>query len=262
MRLETNVTDNMISAIVPIYKPGMGMLNRCLFAVLPQVFEVIVTRERSGVLPHGYLENKKINYVVKDADRIGFGANVNYGASHATGDYLLILNDDVYLSADAVEKMLEVMKAQPHVGIVGMLTRYPDGSIYHAGKIRRTDGQVGHPHMDFRKYEETIKEPMEMENTNGACILVRRKAFEEVKGFDEHYKFYCEDDDLCMRLRQAGWSVWYTPLATGEHDYHGETSKMSDRWEIMKQSNQLFQTRWKWYFDLNRGNPGLGVFAK
>lgn len=236
------------------------MLNRCLFAVLPQVDEVILTGERGAVLPDGRLRDCKILSIVKDAERIGYGANANFGASRTGAEFIVILNDDVYLQPDAVARMMQVMAAQPKCGIVGMLTRYPDGTIYHAGKARKLDGSVGHPHLDFRRMVPTIEAPMEMENTNGACVLVRRKAFEEVEGFDERFLFYCEDDDLCMRLRMHGWSVWYTPLATGEHDCHRETSKLQNRWEIMDQSNKLFAAKWKWYFDYNRGNPGLGQF--
>jgi len=92
-----------VTAIIPIYKPSSAMLNKCLRCVLPQVDEVIVTREETGaVLPSNVFQHPKIRYVVTQATGIGFGRNVNFGSRHATSDFLLHLNDDVYLAPNAV----------------------------------------------------------------------------------------------------------------------------------------------------------------
>lgn len=247
-----------VSAVIPIYRPSGAMLNRCLEAVLPQVAEVVITHERGGVVPGDMLKDPKIITVVKHADQIGFGRNVNFGLRHTTGKYVLVLNDDVYLAPDAVSKMMECMK--PGVGIVGQLLRYPNGKIYHAGKVRQPANGIGFPHADLGKLDPTIKLPLEMENTNGASILFRRKAFYDVDGYDEGFQFYAEDDDICMKIRRAGWRLWYTPLATGIHDEHQETKRVPGIWNIMAQSNARFGQKWARYFQHNSGNTGLGNF--
>src|SRR5881394_877974 len=247
-----------VSAVIPIYRPDAIMLNRCLDHVLPQVSEVIVTKEAGGIVPPGTVADPKIKHVTHRQGNIGFGRNVNFGFRHTNNPYVLVLNDDVYLSPNAVEKLMEVMG--PKVGIVGHLTWYPNGTIYHAGKPRATGGGIGFPHIDHRGYIPTITEPKQMENTNGASILVRRKAFYDAGGFDERFVFYAEDDDICMRMRKSGWQVWYTPYATGIHDEHAETKKRPDMMQIMQQSNALFGQLWGEYFRHNRNNPGLGDF--
>lgn len=257
-RLRSMLTEE-ISAVIPIFRPDASMLNRCLEAVLPQVSEIVVTRERGGIVPRGTISDPKIRHVVKPAEKIGFGRNVNFGFRHTKGKYVLVLNDDVYLAPDAVAHMMDVMK--PDVGIVGMLLRYPDGTIYHAGKLRQPgSGGIGFPHVDLRKTEPTIKTPMEMENTNGASFLIRRDAFYDAGGYDEEFQFYAEDDDLCMKIRLAGWKLMYTPFATGIHDEHRETRKIKDINFIMRQSNQRFGQKWGTYFKHNANNPGLGNF--
>jgi len=256
-RLRSIETDD-ISAVIPIYKPSAAMLNRCLNALLPQVHEIIITRERGGVIPQGLLTHQKIRHVMKPAEKIGFGRNVNFGFRHTRGKYVLVLNDDVYLAPDAVQRMMDVMKSG--VGIVGMLTRYPDGTIYHAGKVRQPGTGIGFPHVDLRKTEASIKVPMEMENTNGAAILIRREAFYAAGGYDEEFQFFAEDDDLCMKIRLAGWKLWYTPLATGIHDEHQETRHVKDINFIMRKSNERFGMKWREYFRHNANNPGLGNF--
>ncbi len=248
-----------VSCVIPIYRPDAAMLNRCLSAVLPQVQEIIVTKEASGLVPAGTITDPKIRHVTHRQNGLGFGRNVNFGFRHTNNPYVLVLNDDVYLDPGAVDKLMECMK--PKTGVVGHLTRYPDGTLYHAGKPRAQNGGIGFPHIDYRKYVPTIIEPVEMENTNGASILVRREAFYEVGGFDERFKFYCEDDTICMELRKAGWQVWYTPLATGIHAEHQETKKRPDMMQIMAQSNSLFGQLWAPYFEHNRNNKGLGDFS-
>jgi GT2 family glycosyltransferase len=249
-----------ISCVIPIYKPAAEMLSKCISSVINQVNEIVLTMEAGGVLPD-IVGNSKIRCVVHPKTEIGFGANVNFGVKHAKYDTVLILNDDVYLDPFAVEEMEKVMDEK--TAIVGMLTRYPNGMIYHSGKVRIKWPNVGHPHIDGIgvKREATIDHVAEMENTNGASILVNKTAFDEVCGFDESIKFYTEDDDLCMKVRQAGWKIMYTPFATGIHDGHRESQHASfDRRKVMAESNAKYIAKWKFYFELNKNNPGLGRF--
>ena len=245
-----------VSAVIPIFKPGAAMLNRCLEAVLPQVAEVIITREQAGIVPEGIMAHPKIKVVAAGESGIGFGKNVNFGARYATSDFLLILNDDVYLAPDAVEKMLREMK--DGVGAVYPLLRYPNGVIYCGGK--KFTGPNG-GHIDYHQMTPTIVVPTEMDDMNGAAILVRRVSFEQVGGFDEQIKFYMSDDDLAMKLRQADWKLIYTPFATGVHDGHQETKTAPfNVMEELKRAQALFGQKWQAVFDRNKGSVGLLKF--
>jgi ADP-heptose:LPS heptosyltransferase len=173
--------------------------------------------------------------------RLGYGKTCNRGARWSTGEWLLFLNDDCYLAPDAVEKMLEA--ADENTAVVGCLLRYSDGRIWHGGMIR-IPGQFGH--IDHGKTKASIKRVVEMEAVTFAAALVRRKAFHEVGGFDERYDCYCEDTDLCLRIRERGWKVRYTPFAEGIHDESQTTSPMKQ--ELHKKSDALFKARWKDYF--------------
>jgi ADP-heptose:LPS heptosyltransferase len=245
-----------VSAVIPIFKPSATMLNRCLEVVLPQVDEVIVTREQAGIVPQGIIQHAKIKHVAAGESGIGFGKNVNFGARYATGDFLLLLNDDVYLAPDAVAKMLVEMR--PGVGAVYPLLRYPNGSIYCGGK--KFSGANG-GHIDYHQMTPTIAVPTEMDDMNGAVMFVRRKAFEQVCGLDERIKFYLSDDYFSMSLRQAGWKIIYTPFATGIHDGHQETKIAPfNVAEEQKVSQVIFDDKWREVFNRNRGNGGLLKF--
>lgn len=239
-KVEVNSAPRTVSAVIPIYKPTAEMLNRCLTAVLPQVAEVIITREIAGVVPKGVLEGSKIKHVVHQGVGIGFSANINHGAWQAKGDCLLLLNDDVYLSPDAVEKML--LELKDGVAAVGPLLRYPNGTIYCGGK--KFSGPHG-GHIDYHQMTPTIVVPTQMEDMNGAAMLVDKKAFEKVGGFDEEYRFYLSDDDLAMKFTKAGYKLIYTPYATAIHDGHQETKQAPfNVMDEQKKAQARFTQKW------------------
>lgn len=246
-RLHTTTTED-VSAVVAIYQPEVQTLNRCLGSLLGQVQEIIVTGEGNSIVPSGARQDPKIRYVQKPLRRIGYGRNANFGARHANGKYLLLVNDDVFLDEGCVERM----KAELHegVGAVSAFLRYPSGEIYHAGKVR-SPGVRGWGHIDHRQYHPTFKEPMDMENMCGALTLVRREAFYQIGGFDEDFFLYAEDDAFMLSLRKAGWRLRYTPHATGIHMEGQSTSKLGQPNEYIHQANRIFHEKWGAYLDHN-----------
>lgn len=246
-----------VSCVIPIYQPQANTLNKCLSAVLPQVDEVVITHETGGIVPQGILQNPKIKIVQSPKSKIGFGRNVNFGVRHSNGKYIMVLNDDCYLQPDVVQKLKSLML--PGVVMVSHLLRYPDGRIYYAGKPRQPG--KGFYHLDHGQYHPTIKQTIEVENACGCSFLISRKAFYDVNGFDEEFgQFYCEDDDLCMRLRRNGHKLVYTPDVFGNHEGSLSTKRIPEKDQIMHQSNLLFGRKWNAYQHHNRNNNGLGNF--
>ena len=87
--------------------------------------------------------------------------------------------------------------------------------------------------------------------------MVRRTAYYQIRGFDERYLFYCEDNDFCMKMRKAGWKIMYQPKATGIHQEHQSTQNLPNIHSIMMASQKLFGEKWGDYFDWNRNRvPG------
>lgn len=243
-----SITHDDVSAVVPIYQPEASTLNRCLEALIPQVDEIIVTAEGNSKIPGDALKNAKVRYVQKLENKIGYGRNTNFGVRHTNGKYVLLLNDDIFLDPGAVAALKNEMV--PGVGLVAHLLRYPDGTIYHAGK-RRAPGQRGWGHIDYRKFLPSITEPTEMENVCGASVLVRRSAFYDIGGFDEDFFIYAEDDDFCLRMRKAGYRIIYTPKASGIHLEHQSTQKLGQINDIVNTANALFTRKWAEYLDWN-----------
>jgi len=238
--------DARISVVVPIYENNIknSGVDRCVTSVFDQANEVIL------VCPHfrDWGDTKKIRFVDAGSMDLGFSAKCNLGASKSTSPYIWFLNDDCYPSPGCAAKLMETMNSNPKIAIVGHLLRYPNGRIQHGG-TQRLHGKVGFPHIDHGSLDQTITEQTEMEAVTAASMLVRREAFEAVGGFDEGYFLYLEDSDLCLKVRQAGWKVAYTPFAEAIHEEHASSKLRSDLWAILKDSTDRFQSKWKSYFE-------------
>ncbi len=242
-RLSLQAKPDSVSCVVTVFKSPADRINRCLNAVLPQVDEIVVTKDAGGIFPHGMIQHPKIRYVSSYRSGLGYGKNANFGARHTNGRWLLLLNDDCYLAPDAVKHLLEVGMRDPKIGLVGHLTYYPDGRICHGGKIRGK-GTRGWALIDNRRREHSIRTPRRIENVSGTSVLVRRSAFYDINGFDEEYNLYNEDDDMSLALQRAGWQVWYTPHATAIHEEAVTTSKHFNMSELLSNSNKVFERKW------------------
>lgn len=254
-RLET-VMGNKVSAVIPCLHDKDPRIPRCIEAALPQVDELIVSLDGSAtgdLLP----KHPKIRLIHSPAgQKTGFGKTCNRGARAARGRLILFLNDDLYLNPGAVRQMKMTIHEEK-VAIVGGLWRYPDGTIQHGGG-NRGNGDVGFGHLDWKKKEPSILNPVEMEFVTAACMLVRREAFYQVGAFGEEFGNYSEDADLCMKVRQAGWKVMYNPRATAIHD-ESQTTR-PEKQEMLRAAHVVFRQKWHRYFAHNP--PGqLGIFA-
>lgn len=246
-----------VSVIIPVFKPPVKRLNRCLESVLNQCGEIIVTCDESGQIPAGALQHEKIQYGIAQGIDIGFGRNVNSGVAKSKGKYLLILNDDVFLFHNAVRKLKSLMK--DNVGIIGHLLRFEDYRIQFGGRLRhKNSSQI--EFLDLGKKESSINGVIECELLTAASMLIKREAFERVKGFDSDFQFYCEDNALCMSVRQLGYKILFTPDAMGIHLQHASTSKRADFQKLVRDSGELFGKKWGWYFEKNKNLAPIGVF--
>lgn len=239
-----------VSACIAIYKPALDTLNRCLDSLLPQVSEIVVAMEGDSIVPHGVHFNDKIRWVRKESRGIGYSRNMNHGVRHSSGKYVLISNDDVFHAPDAVQKMLDVIKKYPNVGAVSNLLRYPEGTIYHSGKVR-SPGVKGWGHVNYRQNEPAYYEPTEMENMCGCVNLVTRKAFYDIDGFDEEFYLFSQDDAFSLAMRKAGYKIYFTPHSTGIHLEHQSVSKVGQISELVSKDNAVFNRRWGRYLDWN-----------
>jgi N-acetylglucosaminyl-diphospho-decaprenol L-rhamnosyltransferase len=156
---------------------------------------------------------------------LGFGGGVNYGARRVAGELLLVCNPDLVLQPGALGAMADRLAQDPSLGLVGPALVTPAGELQPSGRafptVRRSSVQavlgVLLPRNPYsRRYREANRARVEtgiVDWVTGACLLVRREAFDAVSGFDDRYFMYVEEVDLCWRLARAGWRTGYESSA-------------------------------------------------
>jgi GT2 family glycosyltransferase len=155
----------------------------------------------------------------------GFARAVNEGCRRARGEWLLLLNPDVRVPDEFLDRVLEAAErlaaSEPKVGIVGFQLRHADGSRQGSTGPFPTLANVltGLLRPRARRRCQPVRGPRRQPTpwVTGCCLLVRRECWEALGGFDEDFFLYYEDVDLCRRARARGWSVWYEPNVRVTH---------------------------------------------
>jgi len=222
-----------VSAVV-ISHDAPDELERCVHALLPDVDELLVvanTPQSAGPLPPG------IGVIVNERP-LGFAANANAGISRTRGDAVVVANADAIPRPGAVAALAAFMAARPRCGIAGPQLVYPDGRWQPSRRafptvsgtlVRRTPIRLLVDPTRYQRSHYLLDErpvrPVEADWMLGAFLLYRRKLLDELGGFDDGYRLYCEDIDLCYRAARSGWERWYVPAAVVEHAYPAEIDR-------------------------------------
>jgi N-acetylglucosaminyl-diphospho-decaprenol L-rhamnosyltransferase len=163
---------------------------------------------------------------------LGFAAATNLGMRLGEAPYVLALNPDTRVEPEALEAVARVLDSRPEVAVAGCRLVREDGSLDHAAKrsFPTPLSALGHFSGIGRRerapralgaYRAPEVDAGAVDAVNGAFMLMRREALDEVGLFDEGYWMYMEDLDLCYRFQQAGWTTWYEPSVTVVHVKHG-----------------------------------------
>jgi GT2 family glycosyltransferase len=172
--------------------------------------------------------------LIANERNLGFAAGNNVGLKATRGRYILFLNPDTIVHEGAFDIMVDWMEAHPRAGACGPKMTYPDGGLqascrafpsFGAGIFRNTIfGKLWPNNPWSRGYlmqDASHDEPRQVDWLSGSALLVRCTALDEVAvksgGWDEEYFMYCEDMDLCYRLKAKGWERWYVPAAHITH---------------------------------------------
>lgn len=218
-----------ISVLIP-NKDHTDDLDRCLTSLYKNAgydnFEVIVIENNSTDqataayykrLPDRYDRARVVTY----KGGFNFSRINNFGRKYAAGKYLLLLNNDVeVINGDWLTQMVGEC-SQPGVGICGAMLYYPDDTIQHAGIITGLGGYAGHSHKYHKRggsgYMFRLATVQDLSAVTAACLLVRTAVYDAAHGLDEEFTVAYNDVDFCLRVRDAGWRIVWTPYAQLYH---------------------------------------------
>ncbi|MGO9963177.1 MAG: glycosyltransferase family 2 protein [Acidimicrobiales bacterium] len=219
-----------VAAVVVNYNAGFA-LSDCVASLRREAIETIVVVDNGST--DNSLEGLASKYpavpVFHTGKNLGFGGGVNYGARRVAGEMLLVCNPDLELQSGAVKSMRDRLVRDPSLGLVGPALVTPAGDLQPSGRafptFRRSTVQavlgIVLPRNAYsRRYREANRARAGtgiVDWVTGACLLVRREAFDAVGGFDDRYFMYVEEVDLCWRLARAGWRTGYESSAQVLH---------------------------------------------
>lgn len=229
-----------LSIIIVNYKQK-GLVKQCIKGIeqsrISVPYEIIIVDNHSQ---DGCIEmlKQEFEHVITIASEKngGFAYGNNLGIKKALGKYIMIMNPDVALTEGAIETMVEFLKIHPRCGIVGPRLIHPDGTIQYSCRcfpktytplLRRTIlGKISLAQKELRRYlmmdwGHGISKKVDW--IFGACIMLKKEALEIVGIFDERFFLYFEDCDLCRRMWQHGFEVWYVAEVELVH-YHQRLS--------------------------------------
>ena len=218
---------------------GSRVLGDCLRALGLQTFQDFeaVVVDNSGAtrvsIPPGPFRT------IANSTNVGFGAAVNQVIRNSQSPYLAALNDDAIAHPRWLETLVRCADAHPQAGLFASQVHLGDsGSLDSAGMLIASDGsskQRGHgrPPADYANTGQCLL-------PSGSAALYRRAMFDQIGLFDESFFLYCEDTDLGLRARWAGWRCAYAPKAVVHHHYSRTAGRASALKAYYVERNRLF----------------------
>ncbi len=228
----------LVSLLIPT-RDALHVLRPCVESILqatdyPHYEILILDNQSSDPMTHDWFDviqqDRRVRILRYDLP-FNYSAINNFGAGHARGDVIGLVNNDVeVISAGWLTEMVSHVCREP-VGCVGAKLYYSNGQIQHGGVILGLGDVAGHAHrfldQDDAGYHGRLKAVQNLSAVTAACLLVRRGVYEQVGGLDEeHLTVAYNDVDFCLRVRAAGYQNLWTPYAELYH--HESISRGED----------------------------------
>ena len=231
------MTPPPVRVVVVTYSPGesLALFLSSLKTATTASYDVVLADNGSVDGAPEAAEGPGVT-LLRTGGNLGYGRGANAGAAGFEGEWLVVANPDVEWMPGALDELLAAADRWPSAGCLGPAIRTPDGRLYPSARAFPSLGRgIGHALLGWwwpanpwtRSYRAEVGKPVEGPTgwLSGSCMLLRRKAFEAVGGFDPSYFMYCEDMDLCRRLAEAGFANVYVPSAVVTHTGGHATSR-------------------------------------
>lgn len=265
-----------VSIIIPT-RNGLRLIRRCVESVFVQTaypdFELLIVDNQSDdPATLDYLDELRRRPQVRvlryDAP-FNFAAITNFAVKQAEGQLLCLLNNDTEAISPDWLAELTSHAVRPEVGAVGAMLYYPNDTIQHAGVIVGLGGIAGHWHVGAKRgmtgYFGRAALTQDLSAVTAACMMLRRSVFDEVGGMDEeHLPVAYNDIDLCLRIREKGYRIVWTPYAELYH--HESASRGKDdtpeKCARFQRESDWMRARWgAWMENDPAYNPNLTLLA-
>lgn len=233
-----------VSVVIPVFN-RLKYTQKCLESVFEfgskHAFEVIVVDNASSDGTEEFLAGLSGKILtVHHEKNLGFAKACNAGASKASGEMLLFLNNDTIVTKNWMDVLAAELDENSEIAMAGSKLLYPDETIQHAGVVFGEDKIPYHIYAREIKEKHYVNKKRKFNALTAACMLVRREIFEKVGGFDENFLNGYEDIDLCLKIKELGKDIMYCPESVV---YHYE-SISEGRGDKHRENRELFLKKW------------------
>ena len=248
----------LVSIIIPT-RDQAALLQRCLTSIREKtdyapIEIVIVDNGSTKPETHAFLHDLALDpriQIVTDGAEFNFSRLINRGVRIARGEILAFVNDDIETDKSDWLREMVSRAVRPEVGAVGARLWYPDGRLQHAGVVLGLHGVARHAFQRF------LPQPVALMNrtfilsqnysaVTAACMVLRKTLFDDVGGFDENLPNNFNDVDFCLRLRERGWQIIWTPYADLIHQESASRGRHSDSAERAHLLRDMAYLQEKW----------------
>lgn len=248
------------------------LLRRCLVALKQEIAgidaEVFVVDNNSadGSADMVAAEHPWAKLIANDAN-LGFAKANNQAMKIAQGSYILLLNPDTEVQPGSIHTLLKFLPERRQAGVVAPQLLNSDGSIQRSCRAFPTFLNMLYELIGLSKFFPNVStfraykmldwnhdDERQVDQPEGACLLLRRKVIEEVGTLDEGFFMLFEEVDWCYRIKKAGWQIWFTPKAKVVHHY-GQSIKQVKVPMILSSHRGLYRfwhkhyREGRWYLD-------------
>ena len=255
-----------VSIVIP-NKDHVDDLKKCIDSILESTYcnyEIVIVENNSeDKETFGYYkklsEKHNIKIVTLKISEFNYSAIVNFGVENSSGEYIILLNNDIeIISKNWIEQMLMYCQ-RPDVGICGAKLYFQDRSIQHAGVTIGTRGLAGHRFREMQENEyhdrDYINIVQNLSAVTAACFMVRKQLYIDLLGFDEKLAVAFNDVDFCLKVRTAKYLIVYNPFVEAYH-YESKSRGQDISGEKQKRFSkeyELFVKRWSKV--IGKGDP-------
>ena len=255
----------LVSILIP-NKDHRETLENCIRSIKEKStyknYEILViennSREQETFEYYRRLEQEGVR-ILRWEKTFNYSAINNFAARQAKGEYLLLLNNDTrVITPGWIQGMLGNCQRR-EVGITGAKLYYPDNTVQHAGIIIGIGGIAGHAFLNLPRsrsgYLHKASIQMDYSAVTAACMMVKRKVYEELGGFEEKLAVAFNDVDFCLRARQAGYLVVYNPRVELYHDESKSRGAEDSPQKVRRFQEEIEFMRSRWIELLKEGDP-------
>jgi GT2 family glycosyltransferase len=253
-----------VTVLIPVHNHWAITLNalRSLVAMANGTsFEVIVADDASSDATQQLGRQLPWLRIWRSEHNQGFLDTCNGAAELARGELLLLLNNDTLVGDHALDRLAESFQCHPDAGVVGAAFWGVDGLPQEVGGIVWASGQVWNQGRGFPPEQWfALGYERQCDSVSGCGLAIRTQLWQQLGGFDRRYcPAYCEDTDLCLRVREAGQSVWVQPVARILHLEGLSHSRRTDQGLKQHQVRNLQQLKQRWQHTLDTEQPPEGM---